>query len=87
MALAIAQYRKEKRMTQAELAKKVGISRSFLASLETGASGVHLPSLLKSLARELGVTVDALIINGDGAAPPQRKLGRPRKPKEPIHVA
>jgi len=46
----------EKRLTQEELAKTIGLSTSFISSMERG---VHAPSFetLESIAKALGVSV------------------------------
>jgi transcriptional regulator with XRE-family HTH domain len=52
--------RESRGLTQEELAKKAGISRAYLARLETGRHDPHL-SRLRTLARVLRVKVSALV--------------------------
>lgn len=56
--------RKEKGLTQQELAEKVGISRAFLANIERGE---HAPSLKVAcdIAAVLGKPVEELFFEGD----------------------
>jgi transcriptional regulator with XRE-family HTH domain len=60
LAQAIQRRRLERRLTQEELAAKAGITRGYLARLETGR---HEPTLttLQRLAKALKVTVADLI--------------------------
>jgi transcriptional regulator with XRE-family HTH domain len=60
LAHAIQRRRLERRLTQEELAAKAGITRGYLARLETGR---HEPTLttLQRLAKALKVTVADLI--------------------------
>lgn len=51
--------RKHRGLTQAELAKKSGISRPYLTEIETGKKDGSLRAM-KSLAKTLGVNVSAL---------------------------
>lgn len=55
----IAQKRKEKNMTQEELAKAVGVSRGMIAMVERGTKQVNL-RLAKKLAEIFDCTVDDL---------------------------
>ena len=54
--------RKHRGMTQADLAHEAGISRPYLAEIETGKKGGSL-SAYKVLAEALGVGVDKIIQN------------------------
>ena len=56
----IAYYRRKNKLSQEQLAEKVGISTSFYANLERGNKGVSI-SVLYDLANCLGVSVDYLI--------------------------
>jgi len=47
MSKLIVARREELGMTQAQLAKKVGISRAYLATMETGRQRIYLHHLLK----------------------------------------
>lgn len=55
----IAQKRKEKGLTQEELAKAVGVSRGMIAMVERGTKQVNL-RLAKRLAEVFECTVDDL---------------------------
>lgn len=57
--IIIAQKRKEKGMTQEELAKAVGVSRGMIAMVERGTKQVNL-RLAKKLAEIFDCTVDDL---------------------------
>jgi transcriptional regulator with XRE-family HTH domain len=52
--------RESKGLTQEQLAKRAGISRAYLARLETGRHDPHL-SRLRKLAKALGVKVGRLL--------------------------
>lgn len=56
----IEKLRKSKSMTQEELAKAVGVSRSTVTMWETGKS-VPRPAILKELAAMFGCTIDELL--------------------------
>jgi transcriptional regulator with XRE-family HTH domain len=56
----MAQWRKERGLTQAELAELLGISQQSVASYEVGRLRIAI-SMLPKLARVLGVPVDALL--------------------------
>ena len=64
----IAAKRKEKGMTQRELAEKLHISNKAVSRWETGA-GFPDVSLLEPLAEALGVTVTELLSGGEEAQP------------------
>lgn len=51
-------------MTQAELAKLIGVDQSAVAQWETGSSGPHRNKLTK-LAQALECTVDDLLKEGE----------------------
>ena len=53
-------YRTMRRMTQEELAEKVGVSISFCANIERGKKGVSMLVLL-DFADALGITVNQLL--------------------------
>lgn len=53
---AIAEIRQSRGLTQQALAAQAGLSRTWLAKLETGRSSVVLDHLLRTL-RRLGATV------------------------------
>ncbi|MDY4222287.1 MAG: helix-turn-helix domain-containing protein [Candidatus Faecousia sp.] len=60
---AIKQFREERRMTQAQLAEKIGVSDKAVSKWETG-KGLPDISLVESLAKSLGVCVMELM-NGE----------------------
>lgn len=62
---AIAEIRRERDLTQAELAAEGGLSRHWLAKLETGHSTPVLDHLLR-LLRRLGATVTITFGDTDG---------------------
>lgn len=62
---AIAEIRRERDLTQAELAAEGGLSRHWLAKLETGHSTPVLDHLLR-LLRRLGATVTITFGDADG---------------------
>lgn len=64
---AIAEIRRSKRLTQAELAARSGMSRDSLAQFEIGRSGRALGQLLR-LLRRLGATVTITAGDDDGEA-------------------
>ncbi|WP_333826882.1 helix-turn-helix domain-containing protein [Pararhodobacter sp.] len=59
----IAELRKQKGLTQVQLAEIAGLSRSHLAGIETGASPVNTYRMEK-IARALGVAVSDLLYQG-----------------------
>lgn len=56
----IAEARGERGLTQAQLASQLGIDRTYLSRLESGASSIQLERVLR-LLRKLGVTVEATL--------------------------
>lgn len=58
--ISIAEIRKNKKMTQQDLAKKAGISRVTLSLLETGKQKGTSTKTILAIAKALGVSVDAL---------------------------
>ena len=69
-AQRLKKLRKEKNMTQQELADRLGVSNKSVSRWETG--GYPDVAMLGPLAKALGVTVDDLL----GEEPPLRALGR-----------
>jgi len=59
-AMKLKKLRESRGFTQEELAKKVGISRAYLARLEMGRHDPHL-SRLRKLAKALKVKVTDLV--------------------------
>ena len=58
----IKERREELRMTQEELAKKSGISRQTISSIETGKCENVLVGTLGSIANALDTTVDKIFL-------------------------
>lgn len=72
MKPVIRKYRRQRGLTQKDLANAIGRSRSIVAEYESGATSVPQPILWK-IARCLEVTVDMLFeddvtVNGNGAS-------------------
>ncbi|HET9733514.1 MAG TPA: helix-turn-helix transcriptional regulator [Acidimicrobiales bacterium] len=64
---AVAEIRRDRHLTQQQLAEQAGLSRDWLAKLETGRSAVVLDHLLR-LLRRLGASVTITFEDGDGPA-------------------
>lgn len=60
----IAKLRKQKNLTQEDLAAVIGISRSFIAQFERGTKAPTVP-VAKAIAEVLGCTLDALADDSD----------------------
>ena len=56
----IAHYRKERQLTQEELAAITGIPSKHLSNIETGRKVPRIPTLAR-LAAGLGVTIEELV--------------------------
>lgn len=56
----ILELRKEKNMTQQELADKIGVTDKAISKWENG-RGMPDLSLMKPLCKELGITINELI--------------------------
>ena len=56
----VRDFRKQRGLTQEQLAEKVGISTSFCANIERGSKGASL-CVLKEIADTLEVSVDRLL--------------------------
>ena len=80
----IAYYRRERRLSQEELAARVGVSRQAVSKWELGESSPEAGKLL-ALARELGVTVDHLLSEEESepAELPRPAQGAPPPPEAP----
>jgi len=65
LGLAVAEIRRARGMTQAELAEQGGLSRHWLAKLERGRSTPVLDHFLR-LLRRLGATVTITFDDDDG---------------------
>jgi HTH-type transcriptional regulator/antitoxin HipB len=64
---AIAEIRARRRLTQAELAREAGLTRDYLAQLESGRSVTLLEHLLRTLRRS-GASVTVSYPGDDGQA-------------------
>lgn len=62
---AVAGVRAERELTQEQLAAEIGIDRTYLARLESGASTLLLERALRAL-RRLGATVTVSLPADDG---------------------
>lgn len=60
MGNKIREYRKKKKMTQAELAQKSGVSRVTISQLEAGIERNTSSKTLLSIAKALNSTVDEI---------------------------
>ena len=70
----IRALRREKGVTQDELAQRVGVSRSAVAQWETGRTG-QITGNLSRIAGELDVSVEYLVYGGDKKAPALAQQG------------
>jgi transcriptional regulator with XRE-family HTH domain len=57
----VAKLRRERKLSQQELAKRVGVHQSFISKMESGEQINPNAETLKRLARTLGCTSDYLI--------------------------
>ncbi len=64
---AIAEIRRQRHLTQEQLAAQGGLSRDWLAKLETGRSAIVLDHLMR-LLRRLGASVTITFEDADGQA-------------------
>ncbi len=64
---SVARLRAARGWSQSELARRSGVSQTFISSLEGGRRGKATTDTAGALARALGVTVDELLREGDGA--------------------
>lgn len=58
----IEEFRKEKNLTLSDLAAKVGISREYMSQIEHNKVSNIGTKLLVNLAKELGVSVQDILI-------------------------
>lgn len=54
IGVLIEQARKEKKMTQSELAEKCGTNKSYISRIENNASDIRLSTLMKIIQEGLG---------------------------------
>lgn len=57
----IKEYREARGLTQTDLARRIGISRSYLCEIEANTSRTVSGPVLYRAARELGVTMESLL--------------------------
>jgi len=70
IGVRIKEGRRLRRMTQAELAERVGVSDSFISRMETGKKGVSLDSLIK-VAVVLDISIDSFVLDDSQSRLPQ----------------
>lgn len=63
MGYRIKEVREAKNMTQEELSEASGVSRGTISALENGTSRATTTKTLMSIARALGVSIEALIFD------------------------
>ena len=71
----IRKYRKEKNMTQEEMAKRLGITAPAVNKWEHGISQPDI-SLLASVARLLGITLETLLSFKDALSQEEVRSGK-----------
>ena len=59
----VKEEREKKGMTQEELAKKAGVSRTIISGLESGTINVTTTKTLKKIAEALGTNVGDIFLN------------------------
>ena len=59
----VKEEREKKSMTQEELAKKAGVSRTIISGLESGTINVTTTKTLKKIAEALGKNVSDIFLN------------------------
>ena len=59
----VQEEREKKGMTQEELAKKAGVSRTIISGLESGTINVTTTKTLKKIAEALGKNVSDIFLN------------------------
>lgn len=62
MELRIKQLRRERGLSQEQLAERAGLSRTYLSQIETGARAPNI-ARLQQIARALGAVVPDLLLN------------------------
>lgn len=65
MGMRIRQMRKQQRLTQADLAGRVGISTSFMGHIERGTRIASLETLVR-LSESLDVSLDTVVTGASG---------------------
>ena len=59
----VKEEREKKGMTQEELSKKAGVSRTIISGLESGTINVTTTKTLKKIAEALGKNVSDIFLN------------------------
>jgi len=77
----IAHYRRQRKLSQEELAERVGVSRQSVSKWELGESSPEAGKIL-TLARELGITADELLSEQPPQEEPQMPPQPPRQARE-----
>ncbi len=72
------------KLTQAQLAKRVGTTQSVISRLEDADYEGHSLAMLRRIARAVGYVVEIRVCPSDPAPPPQ---GKPRKSSRPNKTA
>ena len=67
----VERLRKAKGWTQSEVARRSGVSQTFISSLEGGRRRQALVELVADLARALGCTVDDLLREPESGEEPR----------------
>lgn len=62
METKIKEFRKEQKLTQAELSKKSNVSRSIIAQLESGTREVITTDTMKKIAKALNRSVEEIFL-------------------------
>ena len=75
----IAALRKRKRLTQAALARRSGVSQSMIAQIESGKLNNLTLKTLARTARALGASLKVDLISRSGPFEPQRPTGKKRR--------
>ena len=57
----VAKLRKERQLSQQELAKRVGVHQSFISKMESGEQANPNAEIVKNLAKALACTADYLV--------------------------
>lgn len=57
----VLKLRRQRKMSQQELAQRVGVNQSFISKIESGEQTKPNAETLKGLARALGCTTDYLV--------------------------
>ncbi len=63
MGYLIKEIREQKNMSQEELSRKSGVSRTTISNLENNSMKTAMTSTLLKIANALGVTVDQIFFN------------------------